>query len=337
MLPRNYDLSLQSRSLMLNSLVPADLSSNQFPLGELLAKRDPPGLEPLSQFQREAPLSGMALLGQPAPHTLPLSLTAAARKRALDLVLDEELRKQEVLVQVAKRRRLDDHRRALQREQFLQSHKLLTDVPSFPNSDRVQIRSSVLAPEMSHRTSPISSRVSLDLCRATSASCSHRPSETLMCTKTNGRSPISLFMACDKSNLTEYQQVARQQLQVFEAGARDVQSATKGRNRRVVLKQVGIQCRHCAHLPPAERAKGSTIYPSKLDGIYQAAQNMTNGHLSKYCKHIPKEVRNQLLSLGNRKSSAGAGREYWTNGALFLGVTENDHGLIFKDAASRKC
>ena len=145
------------------------------------------------------------------------------------------------------------------------------------------------------------------------------------------RKPITLFLQCDRDSLTPYQCLARQQIELFEASPADADAGTQGRNRTITVGQVGIRCKHCAHLPLRERSRGSTYYPSKLTGIYQAAQNMTNSHMTTYCSSVPKEVREELKRLGNKKSSAGGGKNYWSGGAKILGVIEDDHGLRFED------
>ena len=60
----------------------------------------------------------------------------------------------------------------------------------------------------------------------------------------------------------------------------------------------------------------------KLNGVYQTAQNMAAGHLCKKCDKIPESIRQELLFLKEKKSSAGGGREYWSDGARVLGVCE---------------
>jgi hypothetical protein len=139
-------------------------------------------------------------------------------------------------------------------------------------------------------------------------------------------------MSCDSDNLTPYQCLAREQIELFAVQKEDLASGTKGRSRSIQIGQVGIRCRHCAHCPIRERAKGSTIYPSQLSGIYQAAQNMTNSHILRHCHHVPSKIRDKLVALGNKKSSAGGGKEYWAAGAKILGVGEDKHGLRFTDA-----
>lgn len=64
-------------------------------------------------------------------------------------------------------------------------------------------------------------------------------------------------------------------------------------------------------------------------GLYQAAQNMATIHLCQHCQRIPSTVRSELLTLRERKSSAGGGKKYWGDGARVLGVYEADDGLRF--------
>ena len=58
---------------------------------------------------------------------------------------------------------------------------------------------------------------------------------------------------------------------------------------------------------------------------------MANSHLTQHCQQIPKEIRDEMEQLGNKKSAAGGGKEYWAKGAELLGVMEDDHGLRFKN------
>eukprot|EP00529_Nitzschia_sp_RCC80_P019265 CAMPEP_0113512596 /NCGR_PEP_ID=MMETSP0014_2-20120614/39420_1 /TAXON_ID=2857 /ORGANISM="Nitzschia sp." /LENGTH=509 /DNA_ID=CAMNT_0000408957 /DNA_START=51 /DNA_END=1580 /DNA_ORIENTATION=- /assembly_acc=CAM_ASM_000159 len=146
----------------------------------------------------------------------------------------------------------------------------------------------------------------------------------------SGRRPSLLFMPCDHDSLSEYQCLVRKQIEIFEATQQDVESSAKGRNRPIVLGQVGIRCRHCTALLPKNRTRGATYFPAKLSGLYQAAQSMASGHLCGHCGHIPKDLREELLVLRERKSSAGGGKKYWADGLQVLGVIEDENGLRFK-------
>ena len=139
-----------------------------------------------------------------------------------------------------------------------------------------------------------------------------------------------LFMGCDTESLSEYQCLVRQQIEMFEAGVNDLESSTKGRNKPIILGQVGIRCRHCSTVPPKQRKKGSMYYPTKLNGLYQAAQSLASGHLCAHCNHIPAKIREQLLILKEKKSSAGGGKDYWGEGVRVIGVYEDKGGLRFR-------
>ena len=137
-------------------------------------------------------------------------------------------------------------------------------------------------------------------------------------------------MSCDDESLSEYQCLVRKNIELFEATHVDVESNAQGRNKPIVLGQVGIRCRHCTMLPPKNRSRGAMYYPAKLDGLYQAAQNQAKGHLTKHCQHIPPAIRSELLRLNDHKSSAGGGKKYWGDGVRVLGVFEDTHGLRFE-------
>lgn len=141
---------------------------------------------------------------------------------------------------------------------------------------------------------------------------------------------IPLFMACDEERLSEYQCLARKQIEVFSATYTELKMTVQGRNRQIYPGQVGIRCRFCAHIPVKQQARASVYYPSKLDCLYQAAQNMASVHLAKHCRFVPEEIRNELLRhMKDRKSSAGGGKEYWAVSARSLGIEECDGRLRF--------
>jgi hypothetical protein len=60
-----------------------------------------------------------------------------------------------------------------------------------------------------------------------------------------GRNPVLLYMSCDDDSLSAYQCMVRRQIEIFEARTEDVESNAQGRNKPIVLGQVGIRCRHC--------------------------------------------------------------------------------------------
>jgi hypothetical protein len=149
---------------------------------------------------------------------------------------------------------------------------------------------------------------------------------------------IGLYIEQDDNNLSPYQCLVREQIDLFEATEADIQRSAQGRNRAIVLRQVGIRCRHCGKLPSKKRARGAVFFPSQLIGLYQTAQNLANSHLVKDCFEIPKATREDLLrirqkELGGktRKSAYGGGRHYWASCLRVLGVVETaDRRLKFR-------
>ena len=145
----------------------------------------------------------------------------------------------------------------------------------------------------------------------------------------------SLALPSDTDQLSRYQVNIRQQLEIFEAGPKDVESSTQGRKKAVVLGQVGLRCRHCASANPRERGRGSVYYPTKLSSVYQAAQNMASSHLAESCTMIPDELKKEICRLRDEKSPLGGqsntGKCYWADGMKWLGVCETESGLMMNN------
>jgi hypothetical protein len=143
--------------------------------------------------------------------------------------------------------------------------------------------------------------------------------------------PITLSKAEDAAKLSPYQVLLRMQIEAFQATDDDVTTHTRGRNKPVVLGQVGIRCRHCAHLPVSSRQKGSTYFPATVLGIYQAAQNMSTSHIQGgVCSEMPIDLKRQFETLQNLKvASSGAGRPYWAESARILGLVDTEDGIQF--------
>jgi len=79
----------------------------------------------------------------------------------------------------------------------------------------------------------------------------------------SGRS-FPLYHERDERNLSQYQCLARKQMEIFEATSEDAGSNAQGRNRPILPGQIGLRCRHCYKLPPKERKTGSVYYPNKV-------------------------------------------------------------------------
>jgi hypothetical protein len=78
------------------------------------------------------------------------------------------------------------------------------------------------------------------------------------------RPPVVIAMPFDERCLSRYQSLIRQQIEIFQAMPVDVEANAQGRNRPVILGQVGIRCKHCARVPPRQRKSGCMYYPSKV-------------------------------------------------------------------------
>jgi hypothetical protein len=143
---------------------------------------------------------------------------------------------------------------------------------------------------------------------------------------------IPMDCESDQQQLSKYQVLIRRQLEYFVSQEDDVAYSVQGRKKQIVIGQVGIRCRHCSYLPHRLRGRGAGYYPAKLSGVYQAAQNMATNHLNQHCNVIPAAIREELCSLrgGRHESSAGGGKQYWTNKCTEIGLMEHDDGVYFK-------
>jgi hypothetical protein len=152
-----------------------------------------------------------------------------------------------------------------------------------------------------------------------------RPSEAERCFL-----PMMLAHPQDSVNLTSHQCFLRYQIEVFEATEDDTTTHTRGRNKSVRLGQVGIRCRHCAHLPSARRQKGSTYFPATMLGLYQAAQNMSSTHLQcGLCSEMTDRTRQEFANLiPSKNNSSKGGRVYWAEQARVMGLVDTDEGIF---------
>jgi hypothetical protein len=160
-----------------------------------------------------------------------------------------------------------------------------------------------------------------------------------------GRLPIQLYLTCNDNYMTQYQCIIRKQIEFFEATEADTETVIQGRNKPIVLGQVGIRCRHCSlfEAHPDSRPNGSTYYPAKLDSIYQAGQNMAQFHLLETCQYIPQQVRDELIRLKEKtggtkrnrakvgeKSAPGGGKQFWIKNAMKVGILEDTESNILR-------
>lgn len=157
------------------------------------------------------------------------------------------------------------------------------------------------------------------------------PSPSRQLEMPNVQLPCIMSSPMDCRLISSYQVWLRQQIQVFSATHDDVSTHTRCRNKPVVLSQVGIRCRHCAHLPIIHRQKGSTYFPSTTTGLYQAAQNMSSTHMqSGVCTEMPQSAKDQCSTLlATKNSSSGSGRPYWAESAKDMGLIDTEDGIYF--------
>lgn len=145
------------------------------------------------------------------------------------------------------------------------------------------------------------------------------------------RLPVVLALHDDHLKLSNHQVLLRHQIEAFQASEDDVSTHTRGRNKPITLGQVGIRCRHCAHVPVGRRQKGSTYFPATTLGLYQAAQNMSTTHMQcGLCTEMPTDIKQQFAKLMSTKVvSSGAGRPYWAKSAEKLGLVDTSDGIRF--------
>jgi hypothetical protein len=143
---------------------------------------------------------------------------------------------------------------------------------------------------------------------------------------------LTLYVSSDDGKLNENQIFLRRNVELFRASEKDILYITRGKNKPIVLHQVGIRCCHCSHVAAGMRKKGSTYFPSNLMGLYQAAQNLNVEHLqSGLCSELPPNVRERFSRYASEKRSgvSGAGKKYWAEAGRMLGLVDTDDGIRF--------
>jgi hypothetical protein len=154
-----------------------------------------------------------------------------------------------------------------------------------------------------------------------------------------GRMPKLMSLSCDVDTMSPYQALLRKQIEIFEADCQEAQVSIQGRNKPILVGQVGIRCCHCAHVHPMHRTRAAVYFPTKLEGIYQAGQNMSL-HMLQYCPNIPSHVRELLTKYKQEAtatsnstattSHAGGGKKHWAHTAQVLGVYEDKRNEILR-------
>jgi hypothetical protein len=137
----------------------------------------------------------------------------------------------------------------------------------------------------------------------------------------------------DDESLIKFQVYLRMNIEVFAASTEDIESSIRGRNKEIRLHQIGLRCRHCAHVSPEVRTKGSTYFPVSTLGFYQAAQNRSSSHLQcGLCSEMPDSIKHvfaKLLGTKTPGSSSKNGRK--SQQALQMGLVNTEHGVFAVD------
>ena len=143
---------------------------------------------------------------------------------------------------------------------------------------------------------------------------------------TAGTSPckpgICLYTSSDDKCLSQFQCLARKQIELFQATEQDVDAGARGRNVPIKLGQVGIRCKHCSHVPSMSKRRAAVYFPTKYERVYQTAVNMATLHLCQHCQHIPDDIKAELNRLKDQKSTSGGGKRYVAIEVRRLGVIE---------------
>lgn len=147
--------------------------------------------------------------------------------------------------------------------------------------------------------------------------------------------PAILAATEDVKQLSNHQVLLRRQVEAFVATEEHVSTHSRGRTKPVRLGQVGIRCRHCAHMPLMNQKKGSVYFPSTFHGISQASQNMNFMHFDVseggkgICSAMPSVIVAEFATVFATKVSASrAGRSYWSSSAEQMGLVDTDHGIF---------
>jgi len=142
--------------------------------------------------------------------------------------------------------------------------------------------------------------------------------------------PLPLATYADIDNLSPYQCLLRDQIELFEANEDYLSIKAQGRNNPIEVGQVGIRCRHCARLTKVNQLKSSAIqFSMTVNGIYQVALKMGRMHVHS-CPMLPDSVKKRLLELKGQPRKRARGRQYWKETLEAQGLFEDGKRIRFK-------
>jgi hypothetical protein len=190
--------------------------------------------------------------------------------------------------------------------------------------------------ETTRRTNPTIESTSVVSGAAKLSSTKRKRSEEPKPIKLTNRPPIPLALDTDEERLSPYQCLVRNQIELFETASGDIEGKAQGRNTPIVAGQVGIRCRHCSSVPPANRSSGAIFYSHTLSGLYQVSQNMCKTHFLTRCRNIPEDTKEKLAGLRKNLNRGSGGKQYWSDSARSLGVIDDGRLLRFTPPAQKK-
>ncbi|CAB9528003.1 expressed unknown protein [Seminavis robusta] len=135
----------------------------------------------------------------------------------------------------------------------------------------------------------------------------------------------------DHNWLSEFHTFVRNEIvEVCFATADDV--AARNISQQVFLNQVGIRCKCCADMNPAEKAPRAMAFPSSIAQIYQSFTMMLREHFTR-CSGMPEDIKEKIVALKQGKTAQGAtnSKEFWEHSAKGLGMRDTEKGIIMTE------
>lgn len=115
-------------------------------------------------------------------------------------------------------------------------------------------------------------------------------------------------------------------IEVFTASQSDVYE--RKTSKKILVNQVGLRCRFCAHLPYRARVVRSSCFPSSICRIYQSLTMMIREHFSR-CPEMPEETRRKYTELKwMTKKGEIESKSHWIESAKSVGMVESEKGIF---------
>ena len=124
----------------------------------------------------------------------------------------------------------------------------------------------------------------------------------------------SLYRPFDVRHLSDRQcYVRRELIEVFHAD-----SHAEGR--------VALRCKFCHHVPYADRATGSMIFPRSLSVLCTSVGLFQSAHIQK-CQHIP-QAKKDMWSTLSSTPVGGQAKKYWIESAKKIGLADAENHTL---------